>query len=368
MDVGPMSIRQPVLTVPSALRLVEPMALRLVSGLVLGPLVASFLGGTLAWLSVPVGVLLAIGLLSRGGTFGPRVVVDARGVWHGRALLLPRAAVDFAYVAPGKRAAVVRFLSGSDVTAELEVCDTEEGVRVLEAMRLGAGARVARVGPSLPTKLAFVLGVLAVALGVLGLLIGLVNGLLWVVLIAAVGLFLAPGLLSDHEVRIGADGISIKSGLSARYVPFSDVLGLDESHAGVIVHLASGERIVLRTPARLWGAPKEEVRAALMETLTTELARYRVCSPPSSASRIEAVGPGSERQVAFSEGTFRVAALPVEDLVEIASCPSANERARELAGRALAAVEEEWAQEELARAADACASPALKPVLMRPRR
>ena len=55
MIVGPMSIRQPVLTVPSALRLVEPMALRLVSGLVLGPLVASFLGGTLAWLSVPVG-------------------------------------------------------------------------------------------------------------------------------------------------------------------------------------------------------------------------------------------------------------------------------------------------------------------------
>ncbi len=362
-----MSIRQPVLTVPSALRLVEPMALRLVSGLVLGPLVASFLGGTLAWLSVPVGVLLAIGLLSRGGTFGPRVVVDARGVWHGRALLLPRAAVDFAYVAPRKRSAIVRFLSGSDVTAELEVCDAEEGLRVLEAMRLGAGTRVARVGPTLPTKLAFALGILVVALGVVGLFIGLANQLAWLVLVAIIGLFFAPGLLSDHDVRIGADGISIKTGLSSRYVPFSEVLGLEDSQGGVIVHLRGGERMVLRTPARLWGAPKEEVRAALMEALTTELARYRVCSPPSSASRIEAAGPGSPRQVALAEGTFRVAALPVEDLVEIASCPSATERARELAGRALSAVEEEWAQEELARAADACASPALKPVLTRPR-
>ncbi|NUO51761.1 MAG: hypothetical protein HOV80_23155 [Polyangiaceae bacterium] len=362
-----MSMQKAVLTIPSALRLVEPMALRLVSGLVLGPLVASFLGGSLAWLSVPVGVLVAIGLLSRGGTFGPRVVVDARGVWHGRALLLPRAAVDFAYVAPRKRTAIVRFLSGSDVTAELEVCDAEEGLRVLEAMRLGAGARVARVGPTLPMKLAFALGVLVVTLGAAGLLFGLATGLPWLVLIAVVGLFFAPGLLSDHEVRVGADGINIRTGLSARYVPFSDVLGLDDSDNGVIVHLARGERIVLRTPARLWGATREEVRTALVETLTTELARYRACSPPSSASRIEAVGPGSERHIAFAEGTFRIAALPVEQLVEIASCPSATERARELAGRALASVEEEWAQEELARAADACASPALKPVLTRPR-
>lgn len=358
-----MSMQKAVLTVPSALRLVEPMALRLVSGLVLGPLVASFLGGTLAWLSVPVGVLLAIGLLSRGGTFGPRVLVDSRGVWHGRSLLLPRAAIDFAYVAPQNQTAVVRFLSGSDVTAELEVCDAEEGLRVLEAMRLGAGARVARVGPTLPTKLAFALGVLALVLAIPGLLFGLAVQMPWVCVVAIITLFFAPGLLSDHEVRIGADGIGIKTATSARYLPYSNVLGVEDSADGVIVHLMGGERVVLRTPARLWGASREEVRAALVDTLSAELARYRACQPPSSASRIELSGSCSDRQIALAEGTFRIAALPVEDLVEIASCPSASERAREMAGRALAQVEEEWAHEELARAADACASPALKSLL-----
>ncbi len=359
-----MSTRHQALAVPSALRLVEPLGQRLVSGLVLGPLVASFLGSALAWLSLPVGVLLAIGLLSRGGNFGPRVRVDRRGVWHNRSLLLPRAAVDFAYVTPKKGAATVRFLSGSDVTAELEVCDTEEGLRVLEAMRLGAGDRVARIGSTLPTKLAFLLGGLALFVGGIALLFGLVAEEPWIVASAIASLFVAPGLLLDNEIRVGADGVTLRAGWSVRFVRFSDVLGVEDSASGVIIHLSGGERVVARTPSRLWGAPRAEVRAALVEALRAELARYRARVPPPSASRLEHAGShaGDERG-ALAEGTFRIAPLPVEDLVEIASCPAASERARELAVRALAGVEEEWAREELARAADACASPALRPVL-----
>ena len=129
--VGPMPKRPSAVAVPSALRLVEPLGQRLVSGLVLGPLVAAFLGRPLAWLSVPLGVLLAVGLLGRGGQFGPRVTVDERGVWYGRALLLPRCSIDFAYVTRRRGSAKVRFLSGSDVTAELDVDDVAAGVRVL---------------------------------------------------------------------------------------------------------------------------------------------------------------------------------------------------------------------------------------------
>jgi hypothetical protein len=302
-----MSKRPSTVAVSSALRIVEPLGQRLISGLVLGPLVAAFLGRPLAWLSVPLGVLLAVGLLSRGGHFGPRLTVDERGVWYGRALLLPRRSVDFAYVTRRRGSAKVRFLTGSDVTAELDVGDVAEGVRVLEAMRLGPGDRVARLGSTLAPRAAFALGTLALVLGVVVLIAGLVAGEPWAVVTAALALFVAPGLLGTQEICVGADGLTVAAGFSRRFIAFADVLGVEEAKRGVIVHLRGGERIVGGTPLRLWGAPRREIRAALVETIRAELARYRALSPPTSASRIERAGESIGDGVRAAEGTFRVA-------------------------------------------------------------
>lgn len=359
-----MQRRAPALAVPSALRLVEPLGQRLVAGLVLGPLVAAFLGRPLAWLAVPLGVLLALGLLSRGGYFGPRVTVDERGVWYGRALLLPRGAVDFAYVARVRGVSKVRFLAGGDVTAELEVGDAEEGLRVLEAMRLGTGDRVARLGSTLPARFSFALGIFALALGLSGVVFGLAIGMAWLAVTATIAVLVSPGLLMNQEIRVGADGLTLSAGFSTRFVRYADVLGVEETRRGIVVHLQNGERVLGATPVRLWGVPRREVKRALVETIRAELSRYRALTPPSGASRIERAVEGRAAESGpVSEGTFRIAPLPLEELVEIAACPTASDRARELASRALCKVEAEWAREELARAADACASPALRTVM-----
>lgn len=350
----------PALALPTALRLVEPVAQRLLAGIVLGPLLAAFLGRPLVWLALPLGFLVALGILSCGGRFGPNVLVDRRGVWRDRELLLPRAAIDFAYVAQQEEGALVRFFAGGEVTAELEVWSAEEGARVLEAMRLGPGARVVRLGSTLPASVAHALGWVATLLGLGGVVAGLAFGAPSIVAVGVMALFVAPGLLQSDEVRVGADGLTITSGFKTRFVSYGDVVGVEECGRGLVVHLVGGGRVFAATPARLWSAPRREVRGALVEAVRAELTRYRALPPPASASRIEAAfGEGR----VLPEGNFRVAPMPVETLVEIAACPTASERARELASRALSSVEEEWAREELERAADACASPALRSVL-----
>lgn len=353
----------PALALQSALRLVEPVAQRLIAGVVLGPLLAAFLGRPLVWLSLPLGFLVAVGVLSCGGRFGPSVLVDRRGVWRDRELLLPRAAVDFAYIARRGDQSTVRFFAGGDVTAELDVWSAEEGLRVLEAMRLGPGERVARLGSTLPVGFAYVLGWSAALLGLGGVIAGLAAGAPWIAATGIVALFVAPGLLQSCEICAGADGLTVSTGLSTRFVSYADVLGVEESRRGIVIHLVGGDRLFAATPVRLWSVPRREVKSALVSAIRAELTRFRANPPPPSAARIERASEGQADGGPLSEGTFRVAPLPVEALVEIAVCPTASERARELASRALSAVEEEWAKEELARAADACASPALRDAL-----
>ncbi len=351
---------------PFALRVIEPIRQRLLAGLVLGPLVAAFLGRPLAWLSIPLGVSLAVGLLSRGGYFGPRVRVDRRGVWLDRALVLPRSAVDFAYAVAGRGDATVRFVRGADLVGELPVHDLSEGRRIVAALGLDARDRVVRLGPTLPLRLSLLLGAAAGALGVLGLGAALLTDALMLAGLSATLLFVAPALSFDREVRVGADGLTIACGRATRFVSFSDVVGFEDHPGGVKVHVRSGPSLLARLPPSFLGAPRDELRAALLETLRSALAHYRACATPVAATRLERQAR-TEGSLLAAEGTFRVAAIGLEDLVEVASCPAASERARAAASSALGAAEDEWAREELGRAADACVSPALRPLLERSR-
>jgi hypothetical protein len=344
----------PVL-VPSPLRLVEPMRHRLLAGLVLGPIVAAFLGRPLAWLSIPLAVALAFTLLSRGGRVGPAVRVDRGGVWHADLLVLPRSAIDFASVHRRLQRTVLRLYRGSDVVGELAVRDAGEAQRVLDALGVTSRDKVLRVATFVPRRLAIPLAALAVLVAVPAFVIGLASEAVLLAVAAGAALVLVPPILLAHDVRVGADGALVSSAWSTRFVGYAEIAGVAETAATVVLYLEDGDETLVIRPPPL-------VRSALAQSIRDALAAFRAVAPPEATAGIT---QGGSSGASAREGSFRVAPLPVEALVEVAACPAASAQARTLATQALGEVDDDWAREELERAAEACASPEVRPALRR---
>lgn len=387
MLVGTMAGPEKQRQIAASLAVVDPnraLSLLALAGMVLGPiaflayLVGHVQPGVLGVHALIGGVLLRRFVQNRNVAPQRRradVRFGAEGVVDG-ARVIPRSAIREGFyqprvaTKPGSLGPTVRLLGwGRRVLFEAEVESEDQALEILGALGLDPSrrrARFRRASPlvaTMPRQLALFGGLwLAMAMsGVAHAAVGL----------ALIPLFVAMALPATIEV--GVDGVVLQWLWRKRFVPMGDILEIQSEDDRVLVlTLRSGEAVRVYTglPRRSRGAVSAAHHQAVLARIVEARRLFREGGTALDAAAL--VGrQGRSRadwlealaRLAAGEGSYREAAVRLEDLLALVEDPRAPEDAR--AGAALV-VQKKGDDEARARvrvAAEATASPKLRVAL-----
>jgi hypothetical protein len=307
---------------------------------------------------------------------------DETGLWLGKRHVVRREDVSHGYVLRSEGRIYVR-LARTVRNVDVEVSDEAEGEELLAAMRLDSGRSVAqysmthgtwrasfvRAGAStLPVLLA---PVLALLLG------GTIPILLGSLLVGSV-LTCLYAFNQMLRVSVGADGVRLRHLLErARFVPFSSIERAELDGKNVTLHLHTGERIVMHSPAGASGKPGGSLDGPvaladgaiearkLVERIEAQLAARRARESADAPTFARAGRETDEwlREVAAAtdaNASYRTPAVPPEELWRIVEDTAAAPTARAGAAAALREALDDPGRVRLRAAADACAAPRLR--------
>lgn len=316
-----------------------------------------------------------------------RVRADREGLWLDGERALPRDEIARAYVQPAhdsRRASVRLETYRFFADVEIDVRDAAEGESLLRALGLDAPRDTITfrmmcerpIGANHGWQIGMVgLGVAAYASAHSAMMQGQGPGLLaWVFL----PLMIAGSVMRRWlSASVGADGVLLSQWGDERFVSYESIDRVSANARGVVLTLASGERLALRATSPRHHA----LSSALAERIDEGLAAYRSREPAPRPAALVARGGrpvvswleslralpqsrGSDDYAGGPGGAYRTVAVPAETLWRIVEDPTAEESERVGAAVALgASALDEDGRSRLASAARASASPRVRVVL-----
>jgi hypothetical protein len=187
--------------------------------------------------------------------------------------------------------------------------------------------------------------------------------------LAAVALItLCAGVVVPTRVTVGADGVLLRWLGTERFVAWSSVVAIEPFDGGVVLALASGRWLTLRTP--LGHERHHPEREAMVERMLVAWRASRGSEADDAVARLLQREGGRTREWVRSmrglvrrETEYRRAAMPPERLWRVVEDPSADTTVRLGAALALAPSLDEAGRDRLRAAADACAQPRVRVAL-----
>jgi hypothetical protein len=205
---------------------------------------------------------------------------------------------------------------------------------------------------------------LLIALGmVVGQAVPLASALATMAMLALFG-----GLAVPTRVTVGADGVLLGWLGTERFVSWSTVAAIEPFDGGVVVALASGHWLTLRTPAaHQRHHPEGE---AMIERMRVAWRACASAEPDEAVERLLRREGGRTREwvramrgLLRSEDGYRCAAMPAERLWRVVEDAGADATARIGAAVALASSLDPDGRARLRAAADACVEPRVRVML-----
>jgi hypothetical protein len=291
--------------------------------------------------------------------------VDRRG--NSAARSIPKGEIASGFFRPGvgaHRGAVILRDGRDKDLLEVVVDDEEQAVSLLAALDLDAAKRLfpMDLAPPLSALGRGGVGLLALALGGLGAA-SLYAGVSPMFAVVAAALALLVGAW-PARAEIAPDGVSITWLTRRRFVPFADLSTVTETTKGAVLHLVSGERVVL--PRALGESGNGAIVARVREAFDV----YRAAAPMAPAAAVALVSRG-EREVSAwlddlrgmrAEG-YRTASVRDDDLWRVLEDPSAAGDARAGAALLLRSRLDDAGRARIRIASAATASPKLRVAL-----
>jgi hypothetical protein len=308
-----------------------------------------------------------------------RLRADERGLWLDGEAVVRRESVRHGYVVRSEGATFVR-LARMLRHVEVSVADDAEGEELLAAMRLDPARSVAQYAMNhgtyrsqlvrlvamftlwIPSTFGLLVVAKSAELFILSLLVWAVVMLVWAV-------------NQSVAVSVGADGIRLRRRLSgSRFVPFGAIASAETDGQNVTLRLRDGTVLEVNAPA----GPEKEWKPALFQdrgaeaTKLTERIREGMAQHERGSvdDRVLARGGRQTRDwlrdvtVASDEhASFRVPALPPDQLWRVVEDPAAATTARAGAAAALRPRLDDEGRARLRVVADACAAPELRVAL-----
>ncbi|HEY1957546.1 MAG TPA: hypothetical protein VGH28_18130 [Polyangiaceae bacterium] len=333
--------------------------------LVFGCMFGALIGPIVAWFALPK---------TRRGI----VSADQNGLRLGDRLIARRATAHSAFVRASRGASWVR-MSTPRGFVDVEIENASDEAALLAALRLDERGVVTRftVTPDrfrsracvsrflfgVPVPLLLLMGALAVIWqsrwpwGLVGLAAMIVT--LVVQLRATLRMF--------ETVSIGSDGIRRRSPIGrARFTPFSHVQSVMIDRGDLVVHLAGGGELAWHGR---WNRPGA-ILAAMAMRIQRGLQAHRALEASRAASQLARGSRSVERWIREvrvatdpESGSYRVAAIPPEELWETVESAVAPPTARAGAAVALHRVLDDAGRKRLLDASASCASSTLRRAL-----
>ncbi|NUO53449.1 MAG: hypothetical protein HOV80_31755 [Polyangiaceae bacterium] len=318
-----------------------------------------------------VGMLASAGVAARAFGFREgRVHLDDRNIMFEDAVL-PRSAIRAAIHVPtdGIRPGRVE-LQGVDGdplgSVELDEARAAQLIDALGASAAQGGAEFRAITPGWSAAarwslLAMVLGAVEFTFGC-----GMASPLL-----ATAGGILAlatPLVLAQAKIRVGADGLMVKTPGGRRFLAWNEVREIGPSHNGVILDTTSGQVRVALYPTFSLSSAQKETQAALIEKARQALRDFRARGTTSIAERLARRGRPLEewlRGLKNFEGDFRNEPVSADELLQVVEDPHQDTTARAAAAAALGSRGSSGDRERIRIAADACAGERLRVALTR---
>jgi hypothetical protein len=285
------------------------------------------------------------------------------GLAINEAFILSRKAITQAYVlpSPGGRAKVRVFAKPLPKYFDVEVDDTNDGIRLLRALGRDtshATMEFAVYSPWRSPGLAL-LGISAVVLG-----IAVHPGIL------VVGLALIFLLLRFRRALVGADGVQVPQRFGDRFIPYTELRDVKKAPGGARLVLVSGKELSIDVIAE-----KGEELGVMVSALYERLREARRAIPEAAALDVSAlVAPAGRsarewlsalRKLRDREVGYRTSGIGIEHLWRIVEDAGASAAIRAGAAAALSSTLDGQGRARLRVAADATAAPELRVVLER---
>jgi hypothetical protein len=176
------------------------------------------------------------------------------------------------------------------------------------------------------------------------------------------------GVAMPTHVTVGADGILLRWLGTMRFVPWTDVAGMEDFDGGVVLALEGGEWLTLRTPADHERHQPE--RQAMLERMRVAWrAQSRAAADEPAMQLVRRAGARTRewlravRILAHGGSGYRGGAVPPERLWRIVEDARADRSARTGAAFALAPQLDESGRGRMNAAASSCAEPRLRGAL-----
>lgn len=279
-----------------------------------------------ALLGIMVSVIGGIMLYRLAKTPPPAAVrVDAQGVAIGGVLVIPRADVTDAQFVPVAKDGPHVLVKGKGRSATIVVSGPEEGARILRELEMDVGAHAAEFSVVAPSALPVFAGIV---LGLAVMMFGLFAKMTPLAVLGPLLAVLAPFLLVPATLRVGTDGVLLKSRLQEKFFPLERIAAVSPTRNGIKLDMIDGTSTSLPIASTYSLGPYDkEVQAAMLQRLHE--ARMRRAGAPASAEATVGwrLGRG-ERTIAEwlaslagegaeGAGGFRDAEIRLEDLVEV---------------------------------------------------
>lgn len=279
---------------------------------------AVFLGPALAVLA---GVMLA--RLSKSSPPGV-VRIDTQGLTIGGALVMPRAEIADAQFVPIGRDGPHVVIKGKRKLATIMVSGPEQAAQILQELGMDVGAHAAEFAAVAPSPIPVIAGIV---LGLGLMMVGLFSKTTPLVILGPILAILAPILLVPATLRVGTDGLHLKSRLKEKFFPLERIASVAPTRNGIELAMIDGSRANLPIASSYQLSPYDkELQAALLQRIH-EVQKRRTDTASSSEATVGwRLGRG-ERTIADwlaslvgeggDDGGFRDAEIRLDDLVEV---------------------------------------------------
>jgi len=306
------------------------------------------------------------------------VRADAHGLWLGERLVARRARIHSVCVVTSCGASWLR-MSTTRGVVDAEVAGAADERELLAALRLDEHGIVARYtaapdrSRSRASLLRFALS-MPVPLAILGAALALTRlspwpwSLVGLALVCATLLVqLRASLRNFESVSVGADGVRRRSPAGrARFTPFSRVASITIDRGDLVLRLTDGSEIAWHGG---WNEPVP-ILAAMADRIQRGLQAHRALASSRVASQLARGSRSLDRWIREvraatdpDSGTYRVAAIPPEELWETVESAAAPPAARAGAAVALRRVLDDAGRKRLLDASATCASTSLRHAL-----